>query len=424
MQSEMVASTILNLCLKKVITLDIEGKNIYISILGDGSSLKKEEYQVYKLLYEASKGKERLEITELNDYAKKHYSNYSMYINQMVNETRNELYNMQLIDKKEEKMYRKSKSANMFLNGILCIFIFILTFLAMIHIPTFLIPMDISLGIGSRESFTILVLGITPLILVMLYSLHLKTKIENKIAVITQKGYDEKVQWEALKRFLEDYSLLNEKEVPQLVVWEKYLVYATAFGISNKVIHGHILKLYRAGTKGEAFGEVGSHHNGNIRQLGNRANIQRCALIIIAGKILPIHHPDASVLHNLVIGFGQHLKRCRYHLFKALEAASRHDILHKLFPLVGGPDGIMGAGAGGGLDHRFMEQSFGAGSLEKVGDLSAAARLAEDGYVIRVTAERRNVVFDPLERRNNIGKTDVSGIFVLFSSKRGYIHPA
>lgn len=235
-QSEMVASTILNLCLKKVITLDIEGKNIYISILGDGSSLKKEEYQVYKLLYEASKGKERLEITELNDYAKKHYSNYSMYINQMVNETRNELYNMQLIDKKEEKMYRKSKSANMFLNGILCIFIFILTFLAMIHIPTFLIPMDISLGIGSRESFTILVLGITPLILVMLYSLHLKTKIENKIAVITQKGYDEKVQWEALKRFLEDYSLLNEKEVPQLVVWEKYLVYATAFGISNKVI--------------------------------------------------------------------------------------------------------------------------------------------------------------------------------------------
>ena len=44
-QSEMVASTILNLCLKKVITLETEGENIYISLIGDGNSLKKEEYE-------------------------------------------------------------------------------------------------------------------------------------------------------------------------------------------------------------------------------------------------------------------------------------------------------------------------------------------------------------------------------------------
>ena len=33
-----------------------------------------------------------------------------------------------------------------------------------------------------------------------------------------------------------DFSLLDEKEVPELVLWEKYLVYATAFGIADKVI--------------------------------------------------------------------------------------------------------------------------------------------------------------------------------------------
>lgn len=235
-QSEMVASTILNLCLKKIITLETEGENIYISIIGNGESLKKEEYQVYKLLKEASKGKEKLEIKELNEYAKKHYSNYSVYINNMVNETRNELYNMQYIDKKEENTYRQSKSANMFFNGILCIYVFLLTFLAIIHIPSFQIPVDISLAIGWRESLTTFTIGILPLIIVILYSLYLKSKIENKIAVITQKGYDEKIQWEALKRFLEDYSLLEEKEIPQLAIWEKYLVYATAFGIANKVI--------------------------------------------------------------------------------------------------------------------------------------------------------------------------------------------
>ena len=33
-----------------------------------------------------------------------------------------------------------------------------------------------------------------------------------------------------------DFSLLKEKDVPDLVLWEKFLVYATAFGISEKVI--------------------------------------------------------------------------------------------------------------------------------------------------------------------------------------------
>ena len=35
---------------------------------------------------------------------------------------------------------------------------------------------------------------------------------------------------------MEDFSLLNEKEVPDLKLWEKYLVFATAFGIADKVI--------------------------------------------------------------------------------------------------------------------------------------------------------------------------------------------
>ena len=35
---------------------------------------------------------------------------------------------------------------------------------------------------------------------------------------------------------MEDVSLLNEKEVPAIEVWEHYLVYATAFGIADKVL--------------------------------------------------------------------------------------------------------------------------------------------------------------------------------------------
>ena len=35
---------------------------------------------------------------------------------------------------------------------------------------------------------------------------------------------------------MEDFSLLNEKEIPAIEVWEHYLVYATVFGIADKVL--------------------------------------------------------------------------------------------------------------------------------------------------------------------------------------------
>ena len=61
-------------------------------------------------------------------------------------------------------------------------------------------------------------------------------KIARRYNTLTQKGTDEKEAWKGLKNFMEDFSMLDKKEVPELVLWEKYLVYATAFGISDKVL--------------------------------------------------------------------------------------------------------------------------------------------------------------------------------------------
>ena len=52
----------------------------------------------------------------------------------------------------------------------------------------------------------------------------------------TQKGADEVALWEAFERFLKEFTLMNEKELPELVVWEEYLIYATAMGIGEKVL--------------------------------------------------------------------------------------------------------------------------------------------------------------------------------------------
>ena len=57
-----------------------------------------------------------------------------------------------------------------------------------------------------------------------------------KYVLFTQLGEDEYTKWYALYNFLNSNTLMKEKTVVELPLWEEYLVYATAFGISGKVI--------------------------------------------------------------------------------------------------------------------------------------------------------------------------------------------
>ena len=49
-------------------------------------------------------------------------------------------------------------------------------------------------------------------------------------------GVDEGEKWKALKNFMKDFSMMDRKEIPEIAIWEKYLVYATAFGMAEQVI--------------------------------------------------------------------------------------------------------------------------------------------------------------------------------------------
>lgn len=57
----------------------------------------------------------------------------------------------------------------------------------------------------------------------------------NTINKRSKKGNEDYVRWKAFKKFLEDFSSFEDYPVPSLVVWEHYLVYATSFGIADKV---------------------------------------------------------------------------------------------------------------------------------------------------------------------------------------------
>ena len=65
--------------------------------------------------------------------------------------------------------------------------------------------------------------------------IHIK-KTANKYILLTQFGEDEYIKWRGLYEFLNSATLISERTVIELPLWEQYLVYATAFGISDKVI--------------------------------------------------------------------------------------------------------------------------------------------------------------------------------------------
>lgn len=62
------------------------------------------------------------------------------------------------------------------------------------------------------------------------------TSKASKLVLFTQYGVNEQAKWCGLYNFLNSDTLINEKEIYELPLWEKYLIYATAFGISEKVI--------------------------------------------------------------------------------------------------------------------------------------------------------------------------------------------
>ena len=51
----------------------------------------------------------------------------------------------------------------------------------------------------------------------------------------TLKGKEEYSKWLAHKRFLKNFSNFDEKDLPEITLWEKYLVTATVLGCADKV---------------------------------------------------------------------------------------------------------------------------------------------------------------------------------------------
>lgn len=51
----------------------------------------------------------------------------------------------------------------------------------------------------------------------------------------TKNGNEDYAKWKAFKNFLNDFGTFDIKELPEITLWERYMVYATIFGLAKKV---------------------------------------------------------------------------------------------------------------------------------------------------------------------------------------------
>ena len=95
-------------------------------------------------------------------------------------------------------------------------------------------------AILSILSFLLLFYGINKQVDSFYIALPVLTVIVVIIYIIAVKAYNEKgalhvKKWNAFKNFLNDFGTFDIKELPEIALWERYLVYATIFGLAKKV---------------------------------------------------------------------------------------------------------------------------------------------------------------------------------------------
>lgn len=82
----------------------------------------------------------------------------------------------------------------------------------------------------------VILLGFISLIVCSIFRCIALNQYKKKLNPFTEQGLNEQEMWKGLKKYMEEFSMLDKREVPEITIWEEFLVYATVFGIADKVL--------------------------------------------------------------------------------------------------------------------------------------------------------------------------------------------
>ena len=210
------SATLLNFSLKKVLAFEqipgdkVDDLKIKLDMQYDLNSLKDDEKVIYRKLKDiAGEYGEVFTIKDLRKYMKRHSESFVKALDRINENVIDQEVELGNFDKAE-----RAKGTKYSGYGSLYFFLAIFSGFFALSFAVGILAITVASILNSIAWFT--------------YS--------NRFNGVTQKGVDEQAKWKGLKKFMVEYSLLKEREVVELVLWEKYLVYATAFGVADKVM--------------------------------------------------------------------------------------------------------------------------------------------------------------------------------------------
>ncbi len=216
--SKIFAGTILDLSLKGLLEFEPIDKNDIRIFLIQKSDIKltEDETLIYDMLVKAVGISDSITTKELANYSAENYEYVYGTLSKMGKIVEKFEIESGIIDEKKANIVKKWRQS--FTGYLIMTFVIFWLIISIFAIGLFIIVTLVISFIGS----------------IACARAHWKNI--TKLGEFSEKGTLYKHQWLGLKKYMEDYSLLNEKKVPDIVLWEKFLVYATTFGISKKVI--------------------------------------------------------------------------------------------------------------------------------------------------------------------------------------------
>lgn len=211
-----MSASLLNLIYKKKISFEeINKKDYLLKYNGDISNLNEAEIRLIKFIFGNNESASEIKLSDIKAKAKKYDDFISGY----------ETWRHVALGIAEKESFYENKTSvktKGILYSILGVFVCVFSF----GYPV--------LNLEGLCQF-ISILGIFAFISSLIYFISFTKK--------TIKGQNDYTKWKGLKNYLNDFSRFDEKDLPEINLWEKYLVYAVSLGCADKLSKTMEIKL-------------------------------------------------------------------------------------------------------------------------------------------------------------------------------------
>ena len=203
-----MSASIMNLVYKKNISveempIDKKKKEYTFKLLNKENLSKSEEYLI-EFLFDTVGNGSVFTTKKLKDYAKS-TSSYSTFTSKYSTWKNN------VIQEGQQQNFYESNTKIKFIGLIIALIG------GLIFVTNILCNTDILIAYAL----------IIPIVIFAIYIMTLNRR--------TKSGNEDYAKWKAFKNFLNDFGTFDIKELPEITLWERYMVYATIFGLAKKV---------------------------------------------------------------------------------------------------------------------------------------------------------------------------------------------